>query len=76
MRHIRIGLYFAALTPQVACKAVVDGTPILYTSSWENWNEEIARWSAYSAPTFSAVFKPKTEDELSQGVCDGLRILI
>ncbi|KAH7408321.1 hypothetical protein DE146DRAFT_752456 [Phaeosphaeria sp. MPI-PUGE-AT-0046c] len=68
MRNIRHCLYLAALTPQVACKAVVDGKPTLHTSSWEGWDENIARWSAYEAPTFSGVFKPETEDDISQGM--------
>lgn len=68
MRGIRICLYLATLIAQVACDAVVDGKLSLYTSSWESWDENTARWSAYEAPTFSAVFKPETEGELSQGI--------
>jgi hypothetical protein len=70
MRSIRSCLCLATLIAQVACDAVVDGKLSFYTSSWENWDENTARWSAYEAPTFSAVFKPETEAELSQGVSD------
>ncbi|KAI0003944.1 hypothetical protein F4779DRAFT_621626 [Xylariaceae sp. FL0662B] len=46
----------------------VVGKLSFFTSAWEGWNKHVARWSAYEAPTFSIVFKPETEDELSQGI--------
>jgi hypothetical protein len=76
MRNIPNYLYLAALTPTIACKALVGGKPVLHTSSWESWAENTARWSAHEAPTFSGVFKPETEDEISQGVRDNLHISI
>ncbi|KAI1113130.1 hypothetical protein F5Y14DRAFT_462823 [Nemania sp. NC0429] len=45
-----------------------DGGLPFYTSSWDEWDDHIARWSQYQAPTFSAVFKPKDENELSRGL--------
>lgn len=70
MRSNHTCLYLATLIAQVICDDVVDGKLSFYSSSWEGWNKNTARWSAYEAPTFSAVFKPETEGELSQGVGD------
>lgn len=63
-------MYLAIWIAQATCDDAVDGKLSFYSSSWEGWNKNTARWSAYEAPTFSAVFKPETEGELSQGVGD------
>ncbi|RAH42321.1 FAD-binding oxidoreductase [Aspergillus brunneoviolaceus CBS 621.78] len=39
-----------------------------YTPAWAGWDEHVVRWSSYKAPTFSAVFLPETEEELSEGI--------
>lgn len=64
----RFGLRLGALASTVVADAEVDGKLSFYTSVWHGWGEHVARWSMYEPPTFSMVFKPETEDELSQGV--------
>lgn len=39
-----------------------------HSSDWPDFDTHVRRWSSYSAPKFTSVFKPKTEDELSQGI--------
>lgn len=48
---------------------ILAGRMSFYTPQWDGWVKHTARWSAYCAPTFSSVFTPQTEEELSQGVC-------
>ncbi|KAK9777219.1 putative FAD-binding PCMH-type domain-containing protein [Seiridium cardinale] len=66
MRIIRLCL--ATLVARATCDAALNGKLSFYTSSWESWDENIARWSTYEAPTFSAIFKPEMEAELAQGI--------
>ena len=68
MRSIKAAFYLFTFIASAICDDIVDGKLSFYTSAWEGWDESIARWSAYEPPTFSAVFKPETEAELSQGV--------
>ncbi|KAI1433779.1 hypothetical protein GGR50DRAFT_688050 [Xylaria sp. CBS 124048] len=68
MRSLGISLIIAAITPVIAADVTVPGRVSLYTSSWDAWDHHVARWSQFEAPTFSAVFKPENEEELSQGL--------
>ncbi|KAL3477598.1 FAD-binding domain-containing protein [Aspergillus californicus] len=52
----------------VAASESVSGKFSFYTPSWEAWDEHAIRWSSWKSPTFSAIFKPETELELSQGM--------
>lgn len=66
MRSVKLGIQ-AFTVVGVVCFSMIE-QPLLHTSTWKGWEENTARWSSYEAPTFSAVFRPESEDELSQGV--------
>ena len=41
---------------------------LAHNETWPNFTETTLRWSSYEAPTFSEVFLPVTEEDLSLGV--------
>ncbi|KAL4778874.1 FAD-binding domain-containing protein [Aspergillus varians] len=70
---MRFLTYASGLTTLTAASIVVASDSVsgkfsFYTPSWEGWDEHAMRWSSWKAPTFSAIFKPETESELSQGM--------
>lgn len=72
MFPIKMGAFMAAITliPSVIAEAIPNAPEALafHGSDWPDFDTHVRRWSSYSAPKFTAVFKPKKEAELSQGV--------
>ncbi|KAK3395742.1 hypothetical protein B0T20DRAFT_487168 [Sordaria brevicollis] len=72
MFPVKVGAFMAAiaLIPSVFADDIPKPPQALafHSSDWPDFDTHARRWSSYSAPKFTGVFKPKTEDELSQGI--------
>lgn len=42
----------------------------VHDQTWPDFANVTARWSTYSAPTFTEVFLPESAEDLSTAVCD------
>ncbi|KAK1778304.1 hypothetical protein QBC45DRAFT_467812, partial [Copromyces sp. CBS 386.78] len=75
MFPLKVGAFMAAITIFPLFHSIfAEDAPnppqalAFHGSDWPDFDAHVRRWSSYSAPKFTGVFKPKTEDELSQDV--------